>query len=384
MKRLVLVVVLGAVVAASGCNVSPTPTAATVNGVNITQSQLNTQLALATTSADGSAPTPTNQLVQCALDIQSDGSLPTVTGVGTDTVTAQFADTTLESLVLFALEKQALARRHVIVSAQDVAAAKGDFESQLEQSEQQDGSPCTREGAQLTDGLPASFLQEQAQSLAYQEKLEEVVGHVNVGPAALMTYYNSHTAGLTQVCINLIVADTASAAQSIHDQIAGGASFATASQGSEVDPETPTGGEVPCIYPAEISDQFGTDLAGTIDALAAGQLAGPLTWVSESSSGTPTTLYLVVQMRQHQLVPYAEVSSAIRQVLLAADTSVVGAALNRMADKASISVDPRYGTWSSAQGVRVPTPPPPAFVLNRKVNQATQSTSALGGLSGAG
>ncbi len=382
MKRLVLVVVLGAVVVASGCNASPT--AATVNGVSISQSQLNTQLALATASANGSAPTPANQSVQCALDIQSDGSLPTVTGVGTDTVTAQFADTTLESLVLFSLEKQALARRHVSVSAADVSAARGDFESQLEQSEGQDGSPCSREGAQLTNGLPAAFLKEQAQTLAYQEKLEEIVGHVNVGPAALMAYYHSHAAGLTQVCLNLIVADTATAAQTIHDQIAGGASFQTASQDSEVDPETPTGGQVPCVYPAEVSNEFGTDLAGTIDALSSGQLAAPLTWMSQSSSGPPMTLYLVVKMRQHQLVPYADVSSAIREVLLAADTSTVGAALNRMADRASISIDPRYGTWSQAQGVRVPTPPPPAFVLNRTVNQAASSTSALGGLSGAG
>ena len=52
-------------------------------------------------------------------------------------------------------------------------------------------------------------------ALAYQEKLEEVVGHVQRGPAALMAYYKTHTANLTQVCLNLIVADTAAAAQAV-------------------------------------------------------------------------------------------------------------------------------------------------------------------------
>lgn len=383
MRRLVSLVLLGALALASGC--SSSPSAATVDGSSITQNQLDSQLSLAAAPGPGGqAPTPENQFVQCALDIQGGGSLPAVTGVGDDTVTTQFAATTLESMVLENLEQSALARRHVGLTAADVSAAKADFISQLEESESQSGgSPCMLTGTQLIGRLPAAFLHQQAVSLAYQEELEEVVGHVNVGPAALMAYYRSHTANLTQVCLNLIITDTQAAAQTIQGQIAGGTTFPAASQGAGVDPESPSGGEVSCTYPSSIVATFGDTLAGTIDALGVGQLAMPLAWSTEDQSGAPVTLYVVVQMRQKQLVAFDQVSGAIRQVLLSQGSAVVNTTLNRLVARARISLDPRYGTWSAGKGVSVPTAPAPAFLLNRTVDQAAGS-SAPGGLAGAG
>jgi hypothetical protein len=386
-KRLLSLVVLSAVVIASGCESSPS--AATVNGSTITQNQLNTELAQAAAPEKGEAPTPENQPVQCALDLQSNGSFPAVTGAGDDTVTAQFAGSTLESLVLLTLEKNALARRHVAVTTADIAAAKNDYESQLEESESEgSGPPCGLQGTQLTNKLPSAFLDQEATSLAYQEKMEEVVVHVGVSPSDLMAYYRTHTANLTQVCLNLILADTAAAGQAVESQIAGGATFAAASQTAGVDSESPTGGAVSCLYPDVIANQFGDTLAGTIDALANGQMApAPLAWQTQSQSGSTTTLYLVVQMRAHQLVPFAEVSSSIRQVLLAAGTSQVGTALNAMVTRAHIWIDPQYGGWSAEQGVTVPTSPEPAFLLNRTADQppaAAPATSPLSGLSNAG
>ncbi len=102
MKRLLALVVLGALcAAAAGCDLSPT--AATVNGVTISQSQLQDQLSVISGSA----------VAQCALSIeeaQSGGTLPAVSGTGQATVSTQFAAFQLNGLVAQTLEEGALAQ----------------------------------------------------------------------------------------------------------------------------------------------------------------------------------------------------------------------------------------------------------------------------------
>ncbi len=104
MKRLLVLVALGALCAgAAGCDVSAT--AATVNGIAISQSDLQNQLSVIANSA----------VAQCALSIeeaQSGGTLPAVTGTGQATVTTQFAAFELNGLVAQTLEQDTLAKRH--------------------------------------------------------------------------------------------------------------------------------------------------------------------------------------------------------------------------------------------------------------------------------
>lgn len=177
MKRLLAVVVLGLLgAAAAGCEAAPS--AATVNGVTITQSQLQDQLTVISDSA----------AAQCALSIeeaQSGGSLPTVDGTGDATVTTQFSAFQLNGLVAQTLEESALAKRNVEVTAADIAAARLDYLAQLESASTQTTSPCNLTGTALVNRLPKAFVDQQAYSLAVQEKLEEVVGHVDVSPEAV-------------------------------------------------------------------------------------------------------------------------------------------------------------------------------------------------------
>ena len=119
MRRLLLVAVLGAVVVgATSCDVSPP--AATVDGVAISQSTLNS--VLSTEINDPRA--------QCAAQILA-GQTKSPVGVGTEgdtttpnAVSPAFADAQLFSMVLQEIETQALARRGVAVTAADVAAAR--------------------------------------------------------------------------------------------------------------------------------------------------------------------------------------------------------------------------------------------------------------------
>lgn len=383
-KRLLPVVVLGALVlGATGCDLSPP--AATVNGVAISQSTLNGVLS---TEINNSG-------AQCAALLEA-GSTTSPIGVGSQSdgtsnaVTPSFADNALETLVLEQLETQTLARRGVAITHADLVAATADYEGQLAgqlQQAQSDGdapSGCTLSATKvISSQVPGIFLARQSTSLADQEIFEVTVGHVSVSQSALESYYRSHLSQVTQVCLNVVVAQTQTAAQALHDQIATGTSFAMATTSSDADQNVglPAGGQLPCEYPSQVTGQFGTANAAAVETLTAGQLSEPLALTTESTSGAATTLYAVVQMRQHQLVPFATLRSSIREAILSAHVSLVGAALNRLVGEAHVSVDPRYGGWSSKHGITVPTPPAPEFVLNSTVNAPAKPLLNLGGIS---
>ena len=383
MKRLLLVVGLGAlVVGATGCDLSPP--AATVNGVAISQSTLNDQL----------TSEVANSQSQCAAQIEA-GTTTSAIGVGTEddgttpnAVTPAFADNALETLVLEQIEKQNLAARGVTVTRADLTAASTDYQeqllTQLGQDAQENATPsgCTLSATKaISSQLPKAFLQRQATSLAEQEIFEVAVGHVNVSEGALRAYYRAHRAEVTQACLNVIVADTLAKAQTVRSEIAAGTSFPTASTSPAADTDAgPSGGELQCEYPATVTQQFGATNAPTVVALTTGQLAQPLTLQEQSSTGGTTTLYAIVQMREHVLVPFAALKSSFRQAILTAHVAVVGTTLNRLVRRAHVSVDPRYGTWSAKGGVTVPTPPLPAFVLNAAANVPVKPLLSTGGL----
>ncbi len=371
MKRLLLFVVVGALgAAAAGCDLSPD--AATVNGVTISQSEFQGQLA----AISGST------VAQCVLSIeeaQSGGTLATVKGTGQDTVTTRFAAFSLNGLVAQTLEEGALAERHVRVSAADVAAARKDYLSQVEAASTQVASPCNLTGTDLVNRLPKSFVDSQAVALAAQEKLEEVVGHVDVSPSAVRAYYDAHLSEVTQLCLNFVIATNQAAAQTIHDAIAAGTTFAAASKGPGADANSPPNGAGPCVFPADVASQLGQATATVVDGLADGQLAPPQgVSVPNQITGVNQTIWIVISVRAHQLVPFANAESGLRQEILAKGGASLSAALGRVVHSARVELDPRYGTWSSTHGVAAPTPPKPAFVLNSSDSGPTSGSSILG------
>ena len=152
----------------------------------ISQSQLQAQL----THGVGQHGGPVRR---CSIEeAQSGGTLPPVAGTGDDTVSTQFAASQLERARAQTLEENELRPAPPI----------GD------RGRRRHGAPGLREPARggLDPGhLPVrphrsrprrqaaqAFLDQQASSLAAQEKLEEVVGHVDVSPAAVRAYYSSH------------------------------------------------------------------------------------------------------------------------------------------------------------------------------------------------
>lgn len=371
MKRLLLLVALaGVALLGSACDL--TPPAATVNGQVISQGQLDDQLEAVVG----------NQAALCTLELEVGAPLTARgAGVGAATgtpsvVTTAFAGSELSTLILERLEADALAAHHATVSASDLSAAAADFPDQVETalSQTQTELPaCVGLTSQSLKGLPKLYLDQRVRLLATQERLAEVLGRIDVSSAALHRYYTAHQSELTQVCLNLLVVNTQADAQRLHDQIAAGGSFSAAASDPSVSSESPPGGQVACVYPAQVEQQFGTSLAGSIDGLANGQLGPVLAWpTTDPDTGASQTLYLVVQMRQHSLVPFDQVESAIRQALLGQGSANLGPALQRIAARAHVSVNARYGKWNPRGLSGLITPPPtPArgLLLNPSANQ---------------
>jgi hypothetical protein len=371
-KRVLALVALGALVGVtSGCDLSPP--AATVNGVTISQSQLQSQLS----QASG------NSVVQCALTVQeaaSGRSLPPVGGNGDSTVTTSFAAFVLDRLVQQTLEEQALARRSVRVGASDLAAARLDYESELAAASQQLGSPCNLAGSALIDQLPRAFIDQQARLVADQEKLEEVAAHLDVSTGALRAYYLAHQSDVTEYCVNLIVANDQASALSLYHQISAGTPFASAAAATGAAAGTPAGGQGPCVEPSALVQQLGAANAQAVESLAVGQVAPPeAVLIPNQITGATTTTWIVIGLRARQLLPFADVESQLRQELLSQRSALLSAALNAGVRAAHVQLDPRYGSWSLSHGVTVPSPPRPAFVLNPAIGSSTSAGPASAG-----
>lgn len=381
MKRLIVSVVLaGVAVAGTACNVRPA--AARVDGTVIPHSALTAQLqALANTS---------NPAARCAVEILTGAPVQSA-GAGQETVPLSLVDSELGTLVQDVAEGHALAQRHITVTAADLTAAHQDFLTDLQegylQVSQTGGSLSTAcRGVpvnQVISNLPRVFTTHEVQMLARQEQLQSLFGKVSITPGALQRYYSTHTVNFTQVCLNLIVADGLPQAQLLRAAVTTGTSFAVAASSAAADvANTPPGGQLRCVYPNQITSTFGTAAASVLDNLATGAVSQPVAVSSSSPTGGTTTFYLVAQMRQRHLVPLGTaLQSQLRLALLQQGNTAATAGIGKILAKASVWINPRYGSWSKVKQQILPPPSPRCNVL---LNTAVSGTCSSSTASGAG
>lgn len=351
-RRLVVLVALVALAAAgTACDLSPP--AATVGSSTISRSQLDDQL----------SKIVGNSYAQCALQLQGVNIAGPVTGAGDDTVTSSFSTFELSTLVLERLVEQDLARRGKRVTAADVSAARADFVSQLTPTTS--ASPCGLAGQILVSKLPSGFADEQVRFLAAQERLAEVIGHVDVSPTALRSYYDTHATQFQEICLSDIAVQAQTQAQQIHDAITGGsATFENEAQQFSIDSQTAQGGgRIPCVPSSQIVN---TVILGAIAGLAPGQVSQP---VFEPQATGGSGVWFVLRVDGRPQVPFGQAEPQIRQQLLSAQNPAVSAEFTRITRHADVVVDPRFGSWSAAQGVRAPVTPKASLLLSPSADQ---------------
>lgn len=347
---------------AAACDLSPP--AATVEGASVSRSQLDAAL-----SEISQSP-----YAQCALALQGVTLPATLSGAGDNTVSTALASGELSTLVLERLISTDLARRGRAVTASDLSAARADLASQLTAGSGST-SPCPNgvDGRQLVDRLPAGFRSDQVDFLAAKEKLAISLGHVDIGPAALLGYYRSHPEEFQELCLSDIAVQTQAQAQSIHDAIAAGsASFAAEAEQNSIDTQSAsTGGQYPCLPTSSVLNSI---ILNAIAGLKPGQLSAPV--FEQSASAAGGGVWFVLQVDGRPVIPFAQAEPQIRQQLLSGQNAVVTAEVSRLVKVSKVEVDPRYGTWAPSEGIQPPKTPPTGDLLSRTADQSPGASSA--------
>ncbi len=369
MRRLFSLAVLAALAAATAaCDISPS--AATVEGASVSRSQLDAQL-----SAISQSP-----YAQCALQLQGENLPSTVAGAGDFTVSTQLSSAVLSTMVLERLVDADLARRGHPVTATDLADAKADLATQLTPGSGS-ASPCpgALAGQPLVDRLPPLFRNEEVGFLAAQEQLAITLGKVDVSRPALLAYYKAHPSQFQEICLSDIAVSTQAEAQSIRAAITSGStSFAAQAAQNSIDTQTaPGGGQIPCVAASQIVNQV---ILNAISGLGPGQISQPV-FENTSSTGASNGVWFLLKVDSRPTVAFSQAQSSIRQQLLSAQNATVSAEFSRLAKKAKVVIDPRYGTWSPTSGVVAPPAPPADDLLSRTAD--VPGTAAAGSVAGA-
>ena len=200
--------------------------------------------------------------------------------------------------------------------------------------------------------------------LANQAVDDVLLAHgADLSNAAVLNYYVDNPTQFAIDCVSDIATATQAQAAAIVVKLKAGASFSQEATSSSVDSQTAaSGGALGCDYTEARVLQ-----ALQLPSVTVGQPVTPI----ETSSGT----WVIYEVTSQTQEPVTSAVAVIRQELLQSTSNVqrVTRELLAYAHRASISVNPQYGTWS---GVKVTPPSPPA---TRYLLPTYASTSAGSG-----
>jgi hypothetical protein len=364
-RILVLLIVLAGGLAAAAFAVPSN--AATVNGVAISQQQLNSDL-----SAIGKSPD-----YQCflnaeeAVGTQGQTGLPPLDGVGTEpgtqshpTVTAAFAANYLDTMIGHQLVFELAAKKHLQVTPQGLTAAHtqlvGEMTAILQDvsgSKYACNSGATARSILAT--MPSSFVNRNITFDATVSVFEENEAGVGSTPADLERYYGAHASEFDKACFT--VAEYTNQA----DAVAAAAAVAAGTPFSQVASQVTGGGPQGCsdLYPIASQLPAGSNL----ESLPLNTLSSPI-----AVNGS----YLLVEITKRTPTPFAKAESQVQVAAQSAGSTKARSAINGAEKAASISVNQRYGEWTPARAVIVPPVSPlSGDVLNGAVNRPAAATS---------
>ena len=226
-------------------------------------------------------------------------------------------------------------------------------------------------GAQVLAGLPASLRNAQIESQAIEDKLLARGFHITA--ADIYAYYLQNPSQFKGACVSAIETDSEAHANALIAQINGGSSFASVAKANSLDQNSASnGGALGCNYTVASVEQ---ELQ--VPSLTVGALVGP---VQEASSGA----WVIFEVTGEVTQSLSAATPTIRQELLRATANQTRVAneVKRFARHSTISVDPRYGTWSVARIVPPPGPRPTdllAAALNSGAHSSSKSSASTAG-----
>jgi parvulin-like peptidyl-prolyl isomerase len=324
-RKLAVLVALGASVLAAGCDLAPY--AAKVNGTTISQADLKSDL----------DAIRQNQAFLAGL--QSQGA---VLGSGASTFDSQFVASVLGGKITVTLVRQELARRGIDVTSADLDLARQNVVASFSS---QAGSSAA--GTAIFESFTPAYQQELVHDSAELTALEASLAHVDISPAALKRYYLAHQADYAQVCVSQIqVADHATG-QQILFLIDHGASFASLARSRSTDSSSASGGgALGCAPTRDLS----TALAPIVDNLMVGAVAGPV----QLNGQGPWHLF---QVTSRTIEPFSQVEAQVQVDVIGQRASLVTGFVDRLGRRTSVTVNPLYGRYVGAGAVGGVLPP---------------------------
>lgn len=324
-KSIAVLVPLGTILAS--CNF--TPYAARINGTYISQNQLNSEL-----NAISANPTFVSQLEK------SQGSIH---GSGTGTYSSAFTAEILNRRISVTLVQQALAKRHITVTPQDLAVAYP-------------VAAAGFGGAAVFSGFPKSYQATLVSDTAAIDTLEASLVKKSLSASSVNQYYNQNLSSFTEYCSSEILATTQAQAQSLAAKISAGAAFATIASKYSKDPNTaPNGGAVGCGLISQYSSAFGSTYAGVVQNTKVNQVSQPF----QGTSGW----YLVEVTSEPKLSESQAEPTVVSNLLGASAPTKLASYIQAFAKSSNIAINPSYGNLSLAHGqiaVLPPSAPSPA------------------------
>ena len=374
MKRfiLLLVVLAGGLVAAA---LAIPTNAAVVNGTDVSQAQLNSDVRAVAGSPD----------YQCFLNsqtyLESQGSAeaPPVLGAGTGqnvgdnpTATSAFVSQSLQQEIDLQTVNQLAARSQVTVTQSQLDAARKVYEAEITQvmaevaqtaqgenpafSCSVSGKPLT--GSEILSTLPASYVDRQVQYIASVTALREHFSGYGSTEAGLLRYYQAHLSAFDTGCLTVGVFSSQSDATTAKASVTSGTPFATVASATQ------GGGPQGCLVLAQVA----AELPSTAHLQTL-----PLNTVSDPISDNGQYLLVEVTMRTH--TDFSAVKPLVSQAVQQAGATKTQTALAAVQRHSDISVNPQYGVWVPVPGqILVPLAPAASDVPNAKANEPAATT----------
>ena len=320
--------------ALSGCGVSTSSNAASVNGSTISIGELNQ------TINDAAQSVP----FRCLLAQQGG-----VQGAGVHaTYSARFVAQQLSLLVARREIDAEIGRLHLVKSALATQLSVSQISSGLVG---QAGSSCTATGAQVYASLSSSYRSLLTELQVDQNLLSAYLAGVPLTTTGVSAYSRAHPQIAQLACVSAILVAKRSLALSIAAKIKSGANFAALAKADSIDTQSSAnGGALGCVYPGE----FASGLANVVGTIGLNTPSAPVVFGSN---------YVVLEVTQRQ--PGTAAGAAL--ALVSSKTAAEAAFVNRLGAKTQVWVNSQYGNWIRVSGqyqIVTPSGPANAQILN--------------------
>lgn len=312
--------VVGLAVVVSACS-SVSSYAATVDGSRISSGTLETELRNLGSN---------DKFLKLA---ESQNQTPTRTNGVFD---ASFTSSVLYGEILYDLISDEMARRKLVVSPADLAAARA--------------SAVDRVGGEdVFNSFPKSYQDQLVHRSAEVSLL--LFAFLDQGPpdVAAKAFYDANPDAFAQVCVSHILVATEDDANKVKGRLDAGEDFATVAREMSTDTGSKSsGGDLGCFGK---QNQLVPEFAQAMFSQPVGVVGSPV----KTQYG-----YHVILVKSRDVPPYDKVASEARRQAAAGAQDKFSSWLGGMLDKANITVNPKYGSFekNGAQSRVVPPEAP--------------------------